>query len=56
MRRADKIRLGLDIENPKAIPVVARTRDLHLLLAVPRARVVPVVAHVAPHVACAVDE
>lgn len=59
MRGTDEIRLGLEVQNPITVPMVARARDEHLLFAVAdpaRAGVVAVVAHVDPHVAGAVDE
>lgn len=56
MRGTDEIRLGVDVQNPIAVPMVARAGDLHLLRAVARAGVVAVVAHVAPHVARPVDQ
>ena len=52
----DKVRLGIDIQNPHAIPMMTSTRNQHLIRSVPCTRIVAVVAHVPPHVAPSIDQ
>lgn len=56
MRGSNEIRLTRNVQNPRAVPVMACASDKHLVRPIPGACVVAVVAHVAPHIARAVDE